>query len=97
MTVLDDAVFYGQSTMKTIKISANVHTIGTGQYQVFEGCTNLTSITCLNPVPPTLQSGAFDNLNANLAIYVPSTSVNAYKNATNWSAYSTKIYAIPNS
>lgn len=97
VTVLDDAVFYGQSTMKTIIISANVNTIGTGQYQVFEGCTNLTSITCLNPVPPTLQSGAFDNLNANLVIYVPSTSLNTYKNATNWSAYSTKIYAIPNS
>jgi len=37
---------------------------------------------------------ALENTN-NCPIYVPSASVNAYKTATNWSTYASRIQAIP--
>ena len=61
---------------------------------VFYNCSSLTSITIKATTPPTLGSSAFDNTN-NCPIYVPAKSVNAYKTATNWSAYANRIQAIP--
>ena len=59
------------------------------------GCTLLTSIIVEATTPPTLGYAALDGTHANLVIYVPSESVNAYKTATNWSKYASKIQAIP--
>ena len=56
----------------------------------FYGCTSLTEFTILAETPPTLA-----NINsistATTSIYVPDASVDAYKGATNWSAYADKI------
>lgn len=47
-------------------------------------------------VPPTLQSTAFPEVaDFTGTIYVPAESVEAYKTATNWSAYADKIVAEP--
>jgi len=54
----------------------------------------LTGITCLAETPPTIGSNAFNRTN-NCPIYVPAGSVNAYKAATNWSAFASRIQAIP--
>lgn len=43
--------------------------------------------------PPTL-SGAFDACTALTNIYVPDASVTAYKEATNWSTYASRIKGI---
>lgn len=95
ITTVEDAAFYGQSTIKTLKICSTVTTIGTGQYSVFEGCTNLSEVTCLGTTPPALQANAFDYAAQDLVIYVPAESVNAYKAASGWSNYSSKIQAKP--
>ena len=73
--------------------------IGSGvtniEQYAFENCSGLTSITCLATTPPTLVSyNAFSNTN-NCNIYVPSASVNAYKSASGWSTYASRIQAIP--
>ena len=62
---------------------------------VFNGCTNLPSMRMLPISPPTLANiSAFANTN-NCPIYVPASSVDAYKEATNWSALASRIFAIP--
>jgi hypothetical protein len=53
----------------------------------------LTSITCEAITPPEL--GSYNDLSTVTVVYVPSESVEAYKNATNWSYYSDVIQAIP--
>lgn len=76
-------------------------TIGTGISSIamyaFYGCSSLTSITVNAATPPSLaNANAFNNTN-NCPIYVPSGSVNAYKAASNWKTYASRIQAIPNS
>ena len=44
--------------------------------------------------PPTLDSTAFSDSGIQ-TIYVPAASLDAYKSATNWSAFASKIKAIP--
>lgn len=54
------------------------------------GCSALETIVCLATVPPTL--GSYNNnLTAIKSIRVPVESVDAYKKATNWSYYASKI------
>lgn len=62
---------------------------------------HLTSITMYSTTPPPCQSTAFTYYNGgyvpmtSITIYVPSASVNLYKNASGWSRYASKIQAIP--
>lgn len=55
---------------------------------------NLVSVYCYATTPPSLQSTAFNSTNSTFKIYVPSASVNAYKTATNWSSFASRIQAI---
>ena len=62
---------------------------------------HLTSITMYSTTPPPCKSTAFTYYNGgyvpmtSIKIYVPSQSVNAYKAASGWSTYASKIQAIP--
>ena len=74
-------------------------TIGSGITSIgnfaFDNCSSLTSVTVNSLTPPTLSEYyVFDNTN-DCPIYVPSQSVSAYKSATNWSTYASRIQAIP--
>lgn len=60
----------------------------------FNNCFSLTSVTVLAETPPTLGSGVFSGTHNSLVIYVPAASVDAYKTATNWSSYASRIQAI---
>ena len=75
------------SGFELITIPSGVTSIGRG---AFEGCTSLTAITCNPTTPPTLGSAAFNNTN-DCPINVPCASVSAYKAATNWSTYESRI------
>lgn len=60
----------------------------------FVDCTKLTSITIYAVNPPTLaQLNVFTD-SPNIKIYVPQTSLAAYKIAENWINYADKIFAI---
>ena len=63
--------------------------------QAFYASGNLTSITILATTPPVLNANAFQATSANLVIYVPASSLSAYKAATNWSSIADRIYPIP--
>lgn len=90
VTSIGNSAFYGCSTLTTISIPDNVVSI---DGSAFYNCSGLTSVTCLTPTPPTLASGVFYNTN-NCPIYVPASSVSAYKSATNWSTYADRIQPI---
>ena len=78
-------------SLASVTIPNSVTSIGD---YVFYFCNSLASVTVLNPTPPTLGNGVFNNIASNLVIYVPASSVSAYQTA--WSAYSSKIQALPN-
>ena len=82
------------SGLTSIDILDSVTSIGSA---AFSNCRSLTSITVNATTPPNLGDAYVFNNTNNCPIYVPAASVNAYKSATNWSTYSSRIQAIPNS
>jgi len=75
---------------KTYRIPSTVTSIGnTAFYNNVQGVL----IYCYATVPPTFGSNVFQIAPA--AIYVPAESVEDYKAASGWSAYASKIQAIP--
>lgn len=64
------------------------------EYHAFSNCTKMHAIYMLQVVPPETQYinnvGSFDTT-GNCPIYVPEESVQAYKTATNWIRYASRI------
>lgn len=54
-------------------------------------CASLRTIVVQAAIPPALAANALYNSSAVEAIYVPDTSVEAYRTATNWTAYASLI------
>lgn len=91
-TSIGNSMFYNCTKLTSLVIPSNISLII--QY-AFMGCSGLTSITVESTTPPTLRGfGVFDNTN-NCPIYVPPESVDAYKAASGWSSYKSRIKAIP--
>lgn len=64
---------------------------------VFWSCTNLKTIymgTALSTVATMTHRNALSNCSALQSIYVPASLVDAYKSASNWSYYSSRIFPI---
>jgi len=91
VTRIGKDTFYYCTSLTSIDIPDSVTSIGES---AFQNCSSLTSITCEATTPPTLGSGALYATN-NCPIYVPSGSVNAYKTASRWSYYASRIQALP--
>ena len=67
-------------------------------YGTFRGCSSLTTIyvgTDTSTVCTLSSTNAFDNCTNLTNIYVPSSLVDRYKSATNWSRFASKIKATP--
>lgn len=77
----------------SVNMPNGVTTIGN---YAFYNNSHLQSITIEAVTPPTLGNNAFNNTN-NCPIYVPAASLDAYKAASGWSSYASRIQAIPNS
>ena len=94
VTLIGSQTFAYCSGLSRVVIGSGIQTINP---QAFYSCTGLNRITVNCSAVPYLAAptgdparGVFDSTN-NAPIYVPSASVNAYKAATNWSAYSDRI------
>lgn len=92
VTTIGESCVLGSFSLTSLTIGSGVTTIG---ISAFADCPELTSITIKANTPPTLddgEGGVFGG--SDCPIYVPSASVNAYKSATNWSTYASRIQAI---
>lgn len=86
-----DSAFAYSSGLTSVIIQDKVTKI---EERAFGDCSGLTSVTIYATTPPTLGTNVFSNTNANLKIYVPSSSVDTYKAASGWSTYANKINPI---
>jgi len=91
VTSIGGYAFASCDSLPSVTIPNSVTSIGNF---AFSNCKKLESVTMLRTTPPTLGTNAFYGTHSRLKIYVPSGSVNAYKGATNWKSYASKIYAI---
>ena len=84
-------VFEGSAYLLEVDLPSTLTTIGT---RAFRDCNHMTTLTCRATTPPTFGSYALTNTSALTNIYVPSDSVAAYKAASGWSGFASKISAI---
>ena len=91
VTSIGEYAFYGCSKLQNVTIPSSVTRIGVA----FNVCTSLKSVTVESETPPALDDDVFSWASKSLVIYVPAESVDAYKAASGWSEYASKIQAIP--
>jgi len=74
-----------------ITIPSSVTSIGT---QSFNYCKDLHYVIIESTTPPTVTNTSFGNCANYMKIFVPDNNVDTYKNDSNWSTYSSRIYSI---
>jgi hypothetical protein len=91
---IGNGAFFNNDVIEEVFIPGSIQSIGTN---AFFSCSNLIGITVNKEEPPVLESTTvFDPYNplSNLKIYVPSASVNDYRQAQRWNEYFNSIIAI---
>lgn len=83
--------FYQCTSLVTAELGSGITSIGV---DTFNGCTALQMIQLTALVPPTIVATTFRGIPAGAIFKVPAASLNAYKTATNWSVYASRIFAI---
>lgn len=92
LTEIPAYLFSGCSKLKSvITIPAGVTSVG---MVAFRDCESIPYLIFLPTTPPTLGYESFGNKNLPFKIYVPDASLEAYKTATGWATYASKIYPL---
>ena len=92
LTTISDA-FRSNNYLTEVTLPASITNISNW---AFEYCNALKTIYCLNTIPPTCESYSFAVMPNVTTVYVPASSVSAYKNAPIWGDYFySQIKAIP--
>ena len=87
VTSIGGNAFRGCSALTSVGSLSSVTSIGNG---AFLGCAALTEFVLSVAAPPQLGTNVFHN--TNFSIYVPDAALEAYRTATNWSAYAARIH-----
>ena len=82
VTSIGDDAFAWCDALTSITLPESLTSIGD---EAFFSCDALTSITSKNTTPPTIGDGyTFDDVDKSIPVYVPKSSVDAYKSAEYW-------------
>lgn len=87
LTFIPDKCFYNCSALNTLTIPANVTYIGKEALKIGSS-SNKATITLLCNEPPILPDRSIINTNYLSKIIVPKNTIDKYKQADNWSAFS---------
>jgi hypothetical protein len=89
VTNIGDYAFGVCSNLTSITIGSDVKSIG---LWAFVGCSNLTTVTCAAKNVPETGSWVFTGVPQSTAtLYVPASSLDAYKAADQWKDFGTKL------
>lgn len=88
-------VFLNNAALVSIEIGTGITRIGASSFSHTEDRPNFQSITIKATTPPSLANTEVFQNTGGCPIYVPAGSVEAYKTATNWTTYASRIQAIP--
>lgn len=92
LTTISDA-FRSNSFLNEVTLPTSITNISNWS---FEYCNALKTIYSLNPTPPTCETYSFAVMPNVTSVYVPASSVSAYKNAPIWGdVFYSQIKAIP--
>lgn len=89
VTLINNQAFMNCTSLAITALPSAITEIG---YRAFIG-TNITSLTIPTVTPPTISNIA--TFPSGILFYVPAEAVDTYKSATNWSAYASRIFPIP--
>lgn len=89
-SIYQNNMFYNCKNLTYVNLPSTTTTIG---YNVFNGCSNLETLIVNATTPPTLGYATFLGCEK-MTIYVPDDSVDAYKAATGWVGYASRIKGI---
>ena len=82
VTQIAYAMFSNCTNLTSVTLPSS---IGILEEKAFEYCTNLTSLVCNAATPPTIGgSETFNGVDKSIPVYVPETSVEAYKSVGGW-------------
>ena len=90
VTSIGDRAFFGCSSLTSVSIGNSVTSIGD---RAFYNCKVVNSYEIHAITPPSLGASVFNGAE-DYKIYVPLESVDAYKQAENWSTYANRIVGV---
>lgn len=85
-----EKTFEGCSALREVLLGEQLTRL---TYFMFSGCIKMESLVIKATTPPTIDNHTFSNC-PEFAIYVPDTSVEAYKAATGWISYADRIKSV---
>ena len=91
LTSIGTEAFYRCLNLTSIALPSSITSLGD---RAFNHCLVLGTVTCKATTPPTIGDKVFGDNKKLTAIYVPSSSVNAYKAADGWKDYASLIKPI---
>lgn len=84
-TTIESSICSDCVSLQKAELGENVTSIG---WRAFYNCSSLQYVICRAITPPSLSAQAFGS---SCPIYVPDDSVDAYKAASGWSSYASRI------